>query len=592
MRKSIRIRLNVTFIGLAIGPLLLVGAILAWQGFATQEHQALSLQREVARRVATEVTAFFEELENELNLISRGQMLPGLDRNEQHNMLTLLMSKDDFEEVALLDSTGQEQIHLSRLSLTAIELHNRAEADEFVIPHTSGEVYYSPVRFDEITGEPLMTIAVPLLNTRTGLADGVLVSVVRLKKIWDLIADVRVSPSQSVYIVDAQGRVVAHRNPSVVLRGTNFDVPDQAGVQPGLTGSDVVLAVETTRFGQQEFNVVAEQAVSEALALAINTVAITVTLVIVGLIVASTLGFLAVRQIVLPIKKMAKTAQAISAGDLSQQVEVTSRDELGILADTFNSMTAQLQALIDGLEQQVAERTAQLEASNKELEAFSYSVSHDLRAPLRHIAGFVQLLRQREGERWDATSLHYLDTITKSADRMGLLIDDLLAFSRTGRTEMQVRQVELDKLVREVQQELIADVENRPITWKTAPLPSVQGDPILLRQVWINLLSNAIKFTAQQPEACIEIGTLPSGAKSGYVTLFVRDNGAGFDPQYAHKLFGVFQRLHREEDFEGTGIGLATVRRIVERHGGQVWAESELGHGTTFYLTLKQTGEK
>jgi light-regulated signal transduction histidine kinase (bacteriophytochrome) len=174
---------------------------------------------------------------------------------------------------------------------------------------------------------------------------------------------------------------------------------------------------------------------------------------------------------------------------------------------------------------------------------------------------------------------------------MGRLIDDLLTLSRTGRAEMQTRQVELDKLVREVQQELIADAENRPITWKIAPLPSVQGDPILLHQVWTNLLSNAIKFTAQQPEPCIEIGTLPSDAESDYMTLFVRDNGVGFDPQYSHKLFGVFQRLHREEDFKGTGIGLATVRRIVERHGGRVWAEGKPDRGATFYLTLRQAGE-
>jgi light-regulated signal transduction histidine kinase (bacteriophytochrome) len=287
---------------------------------------------------------------------------------------------------------------------------------------------------------------------------------------------------------------------------------------------------------------------------------------------------------------MAMTAQAIIAGDLSQQVRVTSRDEVGVLAEAFNSMTTQLQGLIDGLEQHVAERTAQLEVANKELEAFSYSVSHDLRAPLRHIAGFVQLLRQREEGRLDTTSLRYLNAIIESTDRLGWLIDDLLAFSRTGRAEMQTQRVELDKLVREVQQELASEVVDRHITWKIAPLPPVRGDPVLLRQVWANLLSNAIKFTAPRPEAHIEIGAIFPDAGSDDVTLFVRDDGVGFDPQYAHKLFGVFQRLHREEEFEGTGIGLATVYRIVRRHGGRVWAEGELDHGATFYLTLEQIG--
>ncbi|MFL7793528.1 MAG: ATP-binding protein [Anaerolineae bacterium] len=591
MRKSIRVRANVAFTSLAIGPLLLVGIILAWQGFATQEQQALDLQREVARRVATEVTAFFEGLESELRLASRAQMLPGMGSDKQRNLLTLLMAKDDFEELALLDNSGQEQIHLSRLSIASVDLHSRAQADEFIIPHTSGQVYYSPVRFDEASGEPLMTIAVPLLDVRTGLTNGVLVSEVRLKRIWDMIADVRVSPGQSVYIVDAQGRVVAHRNPSVVLRGTHFDLPKQDSIQKGLDSTRVVLAVEMVRFGKQEFNIVSEQVVSEALALAINTVVITVILVIVALVIASVFSLLAVRQIVRPIQIMAATAQAVSTGDLSRRVEITSQDELGVLADTFNSMTVQLQTLVSSLEQQVAERTAQLEASNKDLEAFAYSVSHDLRAPLRHIAGFVDLLSKHEEGNLDATSSHYLETITQSTEQMGRLIDDLLTLSRAGRTEMQTRRVVLDEMIRKVQGEFESEEKDRHITWEIDPLPDVEADPILLRQVWANLLSNAVKFTAPRAKARIEVGALPIDAESNYVTLFVRDNGVGFDPQYTHKLFGVFQRLHREEDFKGTGIGLATVRRIIERHGGQVWAESEPDHGATFYLTLRKAGK-
>ncbi len=591
MRKSIRVRLGVAFITLAIGPLLLVGTILAWQSLVAQKQQALDLQREVAQGVATEVTAFFEELENELRLVGKIQQWPGLNQNEQYNTLRLLISQDVFESLALLDSQGQEQIHISRLSLTSTELGSRAEADEFVIPYTSGQVCYSPVHFDEASSEPLMAIALPLLDLRTGLVDSVLVAEVRIKRIWGLIASIEVGEGQSVYIVDAQGRVVAHRNPSVVLRGTHFDLPEQDGVQAGLDSTRAVLAVETVRLGGQEFNIVAEQAVSKAMPLAINTVVITVILVIVALIVASVLGFLTIRQIVQPIQAMAAIAQAVSAGDLSQRVEIASQDELGILADTFNSMTVQLQTFISSLERQVAERTAQLEASNKELEAFAYSVSHDLRAPLRHIAGFVDLLLKREKGQLDATSSRYLKTIVQSTDRMDRLIDDLLTLSRAGRTEMQTQRVALDEMIRKVRRELAPEEEGRRITWEIGSLPPVKADPILLHQVWANLLSNAVKFTAPRSEAHIEIGTLPANEESGYVTLFVRDNGVGFDPQYAHKLFGVFQRLHREEEFKGTGIGLATVRRIVERHGGRVWAEGEPDHGATFYLTLGKAGE-
>ena len=235
MRGSIRKRLTLAFIGLAIGPLLLVGIILARQSFIIQEQQALNLQREVAQRVSSQVKAFLDGLENELRLVSQVQGLQKLDRDKQHNILAELLSHQEaFESLVLLDSQGREQVHLARSSLSLIEPGARVEADEFVIPWTSGQAYYSPVYFNETTGEPFITIAVPLFDVRSGLVDGVLVSEVRLKKIWDLIMNLRTSPGQSVYIVDAQNKVVAHRNPSVVLRGTTFPVPDQDGIQPGL----------------------------------------------------------------------------------------------------------------------------------------------------------------------------------------------------------------------------------------------------------------------------------------------------------------------------------------------------------------------
>jgi light-regulated signal transduction histidine kinase (bacteriophytochrome) len=237
----------------------------------------------------------------------------------------------------------------------------------------------------------------------------------------------------------------------------------------------------------------------------------------------------------------------------------------------------------------IANRMAQ--AANKELESFSYSVSHDLRAPLRHIDGFVRLVLEREKERLDETSLRYLDNVIESSGRMSQLIDDLLKFSRTGRAELEARRVDLDQLVREAQQELVSQVEGRQIAWEIGPLPIVEGDPGLLRQVWVNLLSNAIKYTGPCPEARIEIGAIEGDAGNvgdgREVTLFVRDNGVGFDPQYTHKLFGVFQRLHSESQFEGTGIGLATAQRVVHRHGGRMWAEGEPGHGATFYFVLR-----
>ena len=236
------------------------------------------------------------------------------------------------------------------------------------------------------------------------------------------------------------------------------------------------------------------------------------------------------------------------------------------------------------LERKVAEATA----ANQELEAFSYSVSHDLRAPIRHINGFVDMLRRRLGTGLDETAQRHLQTIARASRHMGELIDDLLAFSRMGRGELIQARVSLGSLAREVIEGLRPEMDGRSIEWKVDGLPDVTGDPAMLRIVLTNLVANAVKYTRPRTRALIEIG--PAAGAPGEVVLFVKDNGVGFEMKYADKLFGVFQRLHRSEEFEGTGIGLATVRRIVHRHGGRTWAEASVDGGATFYVALPAPG--
>jgi signal transduction histidine kinase len=232
------------------------------------------------------------------------------------------------------------------------------------------------------------------------------------------------------------------------------------------------------------------------------------------------------------------------------------------------------------------EVNSNLLVANQELEAFSYSVSHDLRAPLRNITGFLELLGRRTEGRLDAESSRFVSVVTAEATRMGMLIDDLLTFSRVGRTEMHLQDVDLGRLTASVRDELKSEIGDRAVEWEIGPLPVVRGDPVLLRQVVANLLGNAVKFTRRCPVARIEVGFHPPTAGDRTVTLFVRDNGAGFNPKYLGKLFGVFQRLHNSRDFEGTGIGLANVKRIVTRHGGRVWAEGQIDRGAVFCFTL------
>ncbi len=243
-----------------------------------------------------------------------------------------------------------------------------------------------------------------------------------------------------------------------------------------------------------------------------------------------------------------------------------------------------LRQLNDQLETRVIERTAALDAANKELEAFSASVSHDLRAPLRHLDGFARLAMERTHDA-DEKTRDYLSKIVKASEKMRQLIDDLLALSRASRAELNTRPVDLQTLVSGVKQECLSYAGRRDVEWRLDTLPRVQGDLVLLRQVFMNLISNAVKFTRNSEHAIIEVRARLQ--ENNEVEISVRDNGAGFDMAFADKLYGVFQRLHNEREFEGTGIGLAIVRRIIGRHGGKTWAEGAPGKGAVFYLTLK-----
>lgn len=260
------------------------------------------------------------------------------------------------------------------------------------------------------------------------------------------------------------------------------------------------------------------------------------------------------------------------------------RFEIAIDITESKKAQAEIIKLNKELEQRVKDRTSELEAVNKELEAFSYSVSHDLRAPLRHISGFVDLLFKNLGEKLDDKNGHFLEVVRQSANRMGLLIDELLDFSRTGRSEIAKKNFDCNKLIREVLQEIEHETGGRDIEWRISDMPEIYADQLKIRHVFINLLSNSIKFTRLEKKPIIEVKAI-DGENNDFV-FSVRDNGVGFDMKYVGKLFGVFQRLHRSEEFEGNGIGLANVRRIIHRHGGRTWAEGKLNEGATFYFSL------
>ncbi|HEU4619795.1 MAG TPA: ATP-binding protein [Gammaproteobacteria bacterium] len=311
------------------------------------------------------------------------------------------------------------------------------------------------------------------------------------------------------------------------------------------------------------------------------------------------------RGITRPILAVTTAARdVVEHRDFGTRVPKTTEDEIGVLVDAFNGMLAEIGARTEGLErsnrqleqaeerlralnaeleERVKARTAELEAANKDLEGFSYSVSHDLRAPIRAITGFCSLLVEDHAEQLDAEARRKLGIVKSEAERMGALIDDLLSFSRLGRKALRPENLDMTALARHAFERLCPAEQAGGIEFRLGSTPSARGDRSLFEQVWTNLLANAIKFSSKKERPVIEVAGLSDEREHVY---FVRDNGAGFDPQHAARLFGVFQRLHHDHEFPGTGVGLALVHKIVTRHGGRVWAEGRIGAGATFHFTL------
>lgn len=362
MRKSLRTRLTVYFIALVMVPLLLIGAIGTWQTYTTEVPHTLESQDQIAKRVAEQVRNFIEGRETELRSLTDINDFSNATRDEQVILLSNLFSNQTvYEELILTNGQGRELLFLSRLKVvTPEEFSNRAGSDEFEKPKETGATYFSPVSFNEFTGEPYMVVSVPALDLRSGKLDYVLIAKFRFKSVWDLMGQADAVGGGTVYMTDNSGFVVAHANPSFVLKRAQITPPSESAFTTGITGVSSALAVEPITFGEQTFYVLAEQPASEALSLARNNIILTTIATLIAIVVAGFLGVLAARQITNPISELAATAQLISEGDLTRTTDIRANDEIGALATAFNRMTTQLRDLIGSLEQRVADRTKAL----------------------------------------------------------------------------------------------------------------------------------------------------------------------------------------------------------------------------------------
>jgi signal transduction histidine kinase len=459
--------------------------------------------------------------------------------------------------------------------------------------------------FREGGAAPGLGISRPFISVRTGnptvhlvrhlTRGGDVVGELSLASLQDEITRGRSGGESVIFILDQSGKLIAHPDASRVRQQENQGALEifRRGLGGDATavyayGGKTVLG-SAARVERAGWVVVDQVPLAALLGPYLSALGLTLAAsVAIWLALAWSLRRQLERHVAAPLARLSRGTGALASGDFDRGKELASVPadfaEVTLLAADFRHMSDALRRLNQELEGRVVERTAALEAANRELEAFAYSVSHDLRAPLRHIDGFLERLRERLGTALDAQSQHYVRNVSDAARRMGALIDDLLAFSRMARHEMSRHPVDLARLARRVIDELAPETAGRSVRWRVGDLPVVAGDRAMLQAVLANLLSNAVKFTRPREQAEIEIGCRPG--QGGEVVVFVRDNGVGFDPAYAGKLFGVFQRLHRVDEFEGTGIGLANVRRIVDRHGGRTWAEGAVGQGATFCFSL------
>jgi len=633
MEQSIRSRLRSSFFLLAIGPLILVGLLLSSRSYHVQTHQAIEIQKETARRISTQVDSYLNGLKKELEQITHIRAIDSLPFKEQEGLLRELLSyQRDFEELTLIDSSGKEKIFLHRYQLNRLQSDRDYSQQPFFEQAKEGMIFWGKIEFHQQRGEPLLPLSVPIINKKKNQLTNILTTQIRFRKIWDIIAQMQLLPGTQAYIINQQGDLIAHRNPSLVLRDTRIKVPTSDGIQEGINGQKVVLVRHKLTLNNQTLMVVVERSLSEALSLAIDTIEITLLIILISLSVAILLVWLFSRRIIAPILDLSNVVHLIKDGNLDERVKVHYPDEIGDLANAFNKMTRELQKTIrdkeqaeeklsslnKNLEERVQERTQALEKSLFQLQETQdqliqsekmaalgnlvAGVAHEINTPLGIGITAVSYLREKIDEvstLMQSTKLKrsHLEKFIQNAGETAQMIETNL--HRGAELITSFKQVSVDQMnskirdfnLQEYLEEIILSMQPEfkrtahQIVLNCPEDISLQSKPGAIYQVINNFMMNSLLHGFEQ----ISAGEIHIEAELQDKNLILRyrDNGIGMDQATVAKVFDPFFTTKRGQG--GTGLGLHIVFNLVTQTlQGKIHCSSNPGQGVLFEITIPQ----
>ena len=595
MFQSLRIRLTVLFAALTILPLVIVSVLIASRGAETLQDQSVKFQSQVARQVAISLEAFFNERRNELLVLTQVYGFGSLEANAQREILLALLSKQPaYYELALVKTDGQEAIRLIRgKAVNTSDMGNRANDPLFQNAVKTNKVGFSQIGFDDEARDRLLTIAIPIEDLFTGEIGSVLIAELRFQNVEEAVLRNFNLEGENVFVVDRDGVVIAHRNPSLVVNKTVFKLPKAGGRAVGLDGSDVVLAMDTIQLENSQMIVVADTTYANATALASDLSRIAGIITLGALLIASGIVIFVVTRAVNPIVKLSTIAKAIQGGDFSQRSTLNRKDEVGQLGTAFNEMSDAIQKREADLRKQADElrvATANaLEAARVKGE-FLANISHELRTPLNAIIGFSDMFLAGMIGSLTEKQLHKMERLKENGQRLLILINDLLDLTRleAGRLEITQKPYSPRALADRTaaQMESLAVVGDLKFqTQLSTDLPiTLIGDEKRVEQVIINLLSNAFKFTK---EGSVTLDMKPDFAEKTW-TISVTDTGIGIPPHAVNIIFEEFRQLDGSYSraYKGSGLGLTITRNLVRTMGGKISVKSTMGGGSTFTVVL------